>query len=232
MKAGGDVHELVPTSGTPPNLISPSLLILPHPFSPSPSQLTYPSLLILLHPLSSSQVDLMHLDLMGRQPHPLLLKLAPQGELELRLEYTDTSCLFGLDVESVCKREQTEVPIIVDKCIAAVEADGLDKVGGRRGVVRVVADAAGVAGVRANPSTSPQVQPVLLQVGIYRVPGSTQVVHKLRDAFIANSHTAQASWKSGIPWHSPCSINTAWSPLALIITPPPRQHPYSLARKR
>ena len=79
----------------------------------------------------TAEVDLSELALRNEEKRTLCLPLTDKGELRVALEFQDRSCLFGLDVQTVCFNEKTDVPIIVTKCIQAVESHGLDR-GGMR----------------------------------------------------------------------------------------------------
>ena len=64
-----------------------------------------------------------------RQPTPLTvdIPLSPRGELRIVLVYEDAAPLFGLDLATVCNREDEDVPSIVRKCCTAVEDYGLER---------------------------------------------------------------------------------------------------------
>lgn len=61
----------------------------------------------------------------GFRTPTITIPLDTQGVVKFALEFHDRSCLFGLDIDTVCVREHASVPIIVTKCIAVIEAFGL-----------------------------------------------------------------------------------------------------------
>jgi hypothetical protein len=75
----------------------------------------------------TATVCLLEHDLLEAKVHPLTVQLHPQGELKITLAFEDTQCLFGMDIEQVCLREGTDVPMVVTKCIAEIDARGLEE---------------------------------------------------------------------------------------------------------
>eukprot|EP00049_Salpingoeca_infusionum_P008205 m.133442 g.133442 ORF g.133442 m.133442 type:complete len:678 (-) comp13944_c3_seq1:367-2400(-) len=77
----------------------------------------------------------------GKKHYPTL-NLDPVGKLNLVVEFTDDSDLFGLPLEDTCRREHRSVPFIITKCVEDIESRGLDVVGLYRvaGNARIVSE--------------------------------------------------------------------------------------------
>ena len=84
------------------------------------------------HILRQARLDLAELGLINQRPVDHVLDLAPQGTLNIQIEFIDDQTLFGLDLTSVISREASAdgVPHLVKEAIRHVELDdGLETSG-------------------------------------------------------------------------------------------------------
>ncbi len=155
-----------------------------------------------------STLDLTKLDLLKGESKPVTVPLHPCGSLLLVIRFVDGCPLFGQSIEACCSIEKSDVPRVIEKCIAFINEKGITE-----GwlffppqsfipfSVFPLASLKDELKFFIYHNQVPHITCLLLRShttvseGIYRVPGSSDEVTKLKMSFSESSH----STKVGLP---------------------------------